>query len=175
MKTDQFIASGDWVPISPGNSSLLLNIPIGTFVHNLESRFGFGGTLVRTSGTKAQILRKIKNYVIIRMPSGELRYIQAICSASIGTILTSDFFKLLTLNKAGRSRWLRKRPIVRGVAKNPIDHPHGGGEGKTSGGRPSVTPWGFLTKGKPTRKKSKLNNLIIRNVRKYHELKYKNK
>jgi len=163
------ILSGPYSPLEPSNCLTLRQIPIGTHIHNIEPRRGVGGLMVRTGGSKAQILRKTPNFAIIRLPSGELRYIHLSSHATIGTILTPNLFRL-KLRKAGHSVWLNRRPVVRGVAANPIDHPHGGGEGKTSGGRPSVSPHGWLTKGYPTRKKPKISH-VIRTRRKTKELK----
>jgi large subunit ribosomal protein L2 len=146
----------------PGNTFAIKNIPVGTLVHNVELIPEKGGQLIRSAGTFAKILSsKKKNFVTIRLPSGEHRLIPLDCKATIGS-LSNENWRYVDLKKAGRSRWLNKRPTVRGVAMNPIDHPHGGGEGKTSGGRPSVTPWGFITKGPKTRSKKKSNFFILK-------------
>ncbi len=142
-----------------GNSLPLQNIPIGSIIHNISLYPNSKGQLARSAGTSAQLIQKINNkYAKIRLNSGELKYVLLSCHATLGTVSNINH-KKIKLGKAGRNRRLNKRPKVRGVAKNPVDHPHGGGEGKTSGGRPSVTPQGKITKGKPTRKKKK--KLII--------------
>lgn len=148
------------LPIHTGNSLFLKNLPIGIMLHNLEISPGKGGQFIRSAGTFGQILQKQKNYVLIQLPSGEKRLFSNNCKCTIGRV-SNIMHQHQKLGKAGRNRWLNKRPSVRGVAMNPIDHPHGGGEGKTSGGRPSSTPWGKITKGQPTRKKSKKNFLIV--------------
>ena len=136
------------------------NIPIGSLIHNISLYPQSRGKLIRSAGTSAQLIQKIDNkYAKIRLNSGELKLLLLTCYATLG-IVSNINHKKIKLGKAGRSRWLNKRPSVRGVAKNPVDHPHGGGEGKTSGGRPSVTPQGKITKGKPTRRKNK-KKLII--------------
>ena len=135
-----------------GNSSLIKNIPIGTLIHNVSLKEGKKGQLSRAAGTFSQLIQKGEKKAKIKLSSGEIKLVSLNCHATIGIVSNLDH-KNKNLGKAGRSRWLNIRPTVRGVAMNPVDHPHGGGEGKTSGGRPSVTPWGFLTKGKKTRKK----------------------
>ncbi len=151
---------------SVGNRYFLKDFNIGDFVYNIELKPNKGGQLARSAGTYAQILQKTKNdYVLIKLPSGEHRLIPNNCKASLG-VVSNEEHKHKIIKKAGQSRWLNKRPTVRGVAMNPIDHPHGGGEGKTSGGRPSVTPWGRYTKGQPTRAKKKKNKLIIKRYNK---------
>lgn len=150
VKQKTIISSGISSQILPGCATMFKRIPMGQYVHNIENWQGLGGTFIRSAGTKAQILRKKQNFVILRLPSGELRAFNDKSYATIGVIAQSNPFKH-KLTKAGHNRWLGKRPIVRGVAQNPIDHPHGGGEGKTSGGRPSCSPWGILTKGFKTR------------------------
>ena len=148
--------------IQPGNTFLIKNIPVGTIVHNIELIPNKGGQLVRSAGTFGKILHQTKNkFVTVRLASGEHRLIPGDCKATLGA-LSNENRAYVNLQKAGRSRWLSKRPTVRGVAMNPIDHPHGGGEGKTSGGRPSVTPWGLITKGPKTRSRKKNNSLIIK-------------
>ena len=148
--------------LQPGNTFLIKNIPVGTIIHNIELVPNKGGQLIRSAGTFGKILHKTKkNFITVRLPSGEHRLISLKCKATLGS-LSNENFRYKNIKKAGRSRWLNKRPTVRGVAMNPIDHPHGGGEGKTSGGRPSVTPWGFITKGQKTRSKKKNNFLIIK-------------
>ena len=144
-----------------GNRYFLKDFNIGNFIYNIELKPNKGGQIARSAGTCGQILQKTNdNYVLVKMPSGEHRLIPANCKASLGTV-SNEEHKNRIIKKAGKSRWLNIRPTVRGVAMNPVDHPHGGGEGKTSGGRPSVTPWGRYTKGQPTRSK-KNNKLIIK-------------
>ena len=152
----------DNIVFNPGNTYLIKNIPVGTLIHNIELVPNKGGQLIRSAGTFAKILySNKKNFVTVRLASGEHRLIPLNCKATIGT-LSNENWRYVNLKKAGRSRWLNKRPTVRGVAMNPVDHPHGGGEGKTSGGRPSVTPWGLITKGPKTRSKKKNNFFIVK-------------
>lgn len=159
------ISYGSDIDIRTGNTLPLLNIPVGTVINNIEIIPGKGGQLVRSAGCSSQLIQKREDgYVLIRLPSGEIRMVLGKCNATIGTISNIDN-KNKIMGKAGRSRWMGRRPIVRGVAMNPVDHPHGGGEGKTSGGRPSVTPWGLPTKGKPTRSVRKKNSLILERVK----------
>lgn len=159
LKVDQFIESSENASLNIGNALPLKNIPIGSVVSNISLKPKGDGKLSRSAGTSAQLLQKINNkYAKIRLNSGKLKLILLSCYATLG-IISNINYKKIKLGKAGRSRWLNKRPLVRGVAKNPVDHPHGGGEGKTSGGRPSVSPQGKITKGKPTVKKKK--KLII--------------
>lgn len=154
-----YIESSVNAPLKIGNALPLKEIPIGSFIHNISLYPKGKGQLIRSAGTSAQLIQKIKNkYARIRLSSGEFKLILLSCYATLGVVSNINYQKI-NLGKAGRSRWLNKKPKVRGVAKNPIDHPHGGGEGKTSGGRPSVTPKGLITKGKPTRKNKK--KLII--------------
>lgn len=155
------VISGDKVDIKPGNALLLKNIPVGTVVHNLEMKPGQGAKLARSAGTEAQVVGRDVGYVLVRLASGEIRLIPGMCRATIGAVSNPDQ-KNIVIGKAGRSRWLGIRPSVRGVAMNPIDHPHGGGEGKTSGGRHPVTPWGIPTKGHKTRSRKKKNALIVK-------------
>jgi large subunit ribosomal protein L2 len=155
IQKHQKIESGKDADIQIGNALPLREIPIGTLIHNISLRTNEKGKLIRSAGTSAQLIQKIKNeYAKIRLTSGQFAFISLNCYATIGKLSNVEHQKR-KLGKAGRSRWLNKKPKVRGVAKNPVDHPHGGGEGKTSGGRPSVTPQGRITKGKPTRKKKK--------------------
>jgi large subunit ribosomal protein L2 len=151
---------------SVGNCMPLKYIPVGSMVHNIEYIPGKGGQVVRSAGTYAQLIRKDDTgFCLIRLPSGEDRLFPDMSKATVGILSNLDH-KNIVIAKAGRSRWLGRRPIVRGVAMNPIDHPHGGGEGKTSGGRPSVTPWAWPTKGQPTRSKRKHNSLIVQRAKK---------
>ena len=159
LQINQYIKSSPKAELKIGNALPLKNIPIGSLIHNISLYPSSRGKLIRSAGTSAQLIQKINNkYARIRLNSGELKLILLTCYATLG-IVSNINYKKIKLGKAGRSRWLNRRPSVRGVAKNPVDHPHGGGEGKTSGGRPSVTPKGKITKGKPTRKKKK--KLII--------------
>lgn len=160
LKVGDTVIAGVDVDIQPGNTLSLKNIPLGTPVHNVELRIGKGGQIVRSAGTSAVIMAKEKNYAHVRLPSGEVRLIHLNCKATVGVVGNSDHANI-SIGKAGRSRWLGRRPRVRGVAMNPIDHPHGGGEGKTSGGRHPVTPWGVPTKGYKTRKKRKPSTKYI--------------
>ena len=156
------IVSGDKVPLKIGNALLLSNIPTGLFVHNVELVPGKGGQMVRTAGAYAQVMAHDNGYTTLKLPSGEVRLVSDQCMATIGQVGNRAFEQIVS-GKAGRSRWLGRRPKVRGVVMNPVDHPHGGGEGKTSGGRHPVSPWGKPTKGYKTRKKNKRsNNMIIK-------------
>ena len=157
---DQVVA-GEQVDVKPGNAMPLANIPVGTIVHNVEFKIGKGGAIARSAGTYAQIVGRDEGYVIVRLNSGEQRLVHGRCFATIGAVSNPDHMNV-SIGKAGRNRWLGKRPVVRGVAMNPIDHPHGGGEGRTSGGRHPVTPWGFPTKGKKTRKNKRTTPFIVR-------------
>ena len=155
------VVSGDRVDIKPGNALPMTNIPVGTIIHNVELKVGAGAQIARSAGTYVQLIGKDQGYAQLRMNSGEIRIIRAECMATIGAVSNPDKANI-KLGKAGRKRWLGKRPSVRGVAMNPVDHPHGGGEGRTSGGRHPVTPWGKPTKGKRTRSNKKTDRLIIR-------------
>jgi large subunit ribosomal protein L2 len=154
------VMSGEQVPLQVGNALPLGNIPLGMTVHNVELQLGKGGQLVRSAGLGATIVAKEGDYVTLRLPSGEMRMVFAKCYATIGSLGNEDHMNV-SLGKAGRSRWLGRRPKVRGVVMNPVDHPHGGGEGKTSGGRHPVSPWGQPTKGYKTRKKSKSSSKFM--------------
>jgi large subunit ribosomal protein L2 len=161
------VVAGEGVDIKPGNALPLANIPVGTIVHNLELKIGKGGCIARSAGTYAQIVGRDHGYVIVRLNSGEQRLIHGQCFGTVGAVSNPDHMNA-TLGKAGRSRWLGRRPHNRGVSMNPIDHPHGGGEGRTSGGRHPVTPWGKPTKGKKTRSNKQTSRFILasRHVRK---------
>lgn len=161
LKAGDVVISGTKVDIKPGNALPLKSIPVGTIVHNIETKIGKGGQLARSAGTYAQIAGRDGGYTILKLNSGELRLIKGECFATIGSVSNSDH-QNRSIGKAGRNRWLGKRPCVRGVAMNPIDHPHGGGEGRTSGGRHPVTPWGVPTKGKKTRTNKRTSKMIIR-------------
>jgi len=165
LKVGDTVLSGKDADIKPGNALLLKDIPVGTVLHNVELRPGKGGQLARSAGTYSQLLSKEKGYCHVRLPSGEIRLVKAECRATVGQVSNPEH-ENLSVGKAGRSRWLGIRPTVRGVAMNPIDHPHGGGEGRTSGGRHPVTPWGKPTKGYKTRKKNKPTNKYIVSKRK---------
>lgn len=158
LKTNQYIKTGKNVDFNIGNSLPLSNIPIGSKIHNISLRPNSKGSLARSAGTYAELIQNYDNkYSKIKLKSGEIKLILSSCYATLGIVSNLNYNKI-NLKKAGRSRWLNKRPHVRGVAKNPVDHPHGGGEGKTSGGRPSVSPKGFITKGKKTTKKKVIIN-----------------
>lgn len=155
------VLSGDAADIKPGNTLSLKMIPLGTIIHNIEMKIGKGAQLVRSAGTFAQLMAKDGKYVQIKLPSGEVRMILQDCRATIGQVGNLDHEKV-SIGKAGRSRWLGNRPKVRGVAMNPVDHPHGGGEGRTSGGRHPVTPWGIPTKGYKTRTNKTSSRFIVK-------------
>jgi len=161
LKVGDIVESGESVDIRPGNTLPLKNIPLGTHVHNIELRQGQGGQLVRSAGVFAQLLAKEDKYALIKMPSGEVRMILQACRATIGQIGNKDHANI-TIGKAGRNRWKGKRPSVRGVAMNPVDHPMGGGEGRSSGGRHPCTPWGKPTKGYRTRKNKSTDRYIVK-------------
>jgi len=161
LKAGDQVVSGERVDIKPGNAMPLANMPVGTIVHNVELKKGRGGQLARSAGTYAQLVGKDAGYAQIKLNSGELRLVPAECLATVGAVSNPDQQNIV-IGKAGRTRWLGHRPVVRGVAMNPVDHPHGGGEGKTSGGRHPVTPWGKPTKGKKTRKNKATDKYIIR-------------
>ncbi|MGL5719989.1 MAG: 50S ribosomal protein L2 [Alphaproteobacteria bacterium] len=155
------VVSGEKTDVKPGNAMYLKNMPIGISVHNIELKIGKGGQMARSAGASSQLVGKDMDYVLLKLPSGELRKVHGGCMASVGVLSNSDH-QNIKLAKAGRNRWKGKRPHVRGVAMNPVDHPHGGGEGRTSGGRHPVSPWGLPTKGKKTRRSTRTDNLIIR-------------
>ena len=155
------VISGDKVDIKPGNAMPLASIAVGTIVHNVELKPGKGGQIARSAGTYVQLVGRDAGHALLRLGSGEARMVRAECMATIGAVSNSDQANI-KLGKAGRKRWLGKRPSVRGVAMNPVDHPHGGGEGRTSGGRHPVTPWGRPTKGAKTRHNKKTDRLIMR-------------
>lgn len=161
------VVSGEHVDIKPGNAMPVGNMPIGTIVHNVELKIGKGGQLARSAGTYAQIVGRDQEYVIVRLNSTEQRLVHGRCRATVGAVSNPDHMNI-SIGKAGRSRWLGRKPHNRGVAMNPVDHPLGGGEGRSSGGRHPVTPWGFPTKGKKTRTNKKTTKFIIssRHVRK---------
>lgn len=156
---DKVIAA-EQVDIKPGNAGPVGNMPVGTIVHNVELKIGKGGAIARSAGNYAQIVGRDQGYVTLRLNSGEQRLVHGQCFASVGAVSNPDHMNI-SLGKAGRNRWLGKRPHVRGVAMNPVDHPHGGGEGRTSGGRNPVTPWGVPTKGKKTRSNKRTDVFIL--------------
>ena len=155
------IISGPEADILIGNALPLKNIPLGTTIHNIEMRKGRGAQLARSAGSAAQLVAKEGDYAQVKMPSGEVRQIHIECQATIGQVGNLDHSNV-SYGKAGRTRWLGKRPTVRGVAMNPVDHPHGGGEGKTSGGRHPVTPWGQPTRGYKTRNNKRTDRFIVK-------------
>ena len=159
------VISSEGAEINPGNTLPLKKIPMGTTIHNIEMKPGKGGQLARSAGSAAQLIGRDGKYAQIKLGSGEVRLILSECLASIGSVSNPDK-KNTKIGKAGRNRWLGKRPSVRGVAMNPIDHPHGGGEGRTSGGRHPVTPWGKSTKGKRTRINKSTDQFILRRRKK---------
>jgi large subunit ribosomal protein L2 len=161
MNAGDVVVASDKADIKPGNAMPMANIPVGTIIHNVELKVGKGGQIARAAGTYVQLIGKDQGYAQIKLNSGELRMVRAECMATVGAVSNSDKARI-KLGKAGRKRWLGKRPSVRGVAMNPIDHPHGGGEGRSSGGRHPVTPWGKPTKGKRTRHNKKTDALIMR-------------
>jgi len=161
LKVGDTVISGPEADIKPGNALPLRAIPLGTIIHNVELKIGKGAQLARSAGTFAQLMSKEGKYSQIKLPSGEVRLILQDCYATIGQVGNIDH-ENVNIGKAGRSRWLGKRPKVRGVAMNPVDHPHGGGEGRTSGGRHPVTPWGIPTKGYKTRTNKTSDRFIVK-------------
>ncbi len=155
------LRSGSSAPIRPGNAMQLRNIPVGSVIHCVELKPGKGAQMVRSAGSSAQLVAREGNYATIRLRSGEMRRVFADCRATLGEVGNGEH-NLRSLGKAGAKRWRGVRPTVRGVAMNPVDHPHGGGEGKTSGGRHPVSPWGVPTKGYKTRKNKRTDKLIVR-------------
>jgi large subunit ribosomal protein L2 len=160
LKVGDSIVAGVTADILPGNALPLKNIPLGTVVHNVELRPGKGGQMARSAGAAVQVVAKEGEYATLRMPSSEVRLVNMECYATVGQVGNVDH-ENVSIGKAGRSRWLGKRPHVRGVAMNPVDHPLGGGEGKTSGGRHPVTPWGVPTKGYKTRNRKATDAFIV--------------
>ncbi len=158
------VVAGERVDVKPGNAMPMRSIPVGTIIHNVEMKPGKGGQLARAAGTFVQLVGRDAGYALLRLASGEVRMVRAECMATIGAVSNPDR-QNISIGKAGRNRWLGKRPSVRGVAMNPIDHPHGGGEGRTSGGRHPVTPWGKGTKGTKTRQNKATDRYILRRRR----------
>ena len=154
------VISGKSVDVKPGNAMPLANIPVGTIVHNVEMKIGKGGAIARSAGNYAQIVGRDQGWVTVRLNSGEQRLIHGQCFGTIGAVSNPDHMNI-SIGKAGRQRWLGRRPHNRGVVMNPVDHPHGGGEGRTSGGRHPVTPWGKPTKGKKTRSNKSTTKFIV--------------
>jgi large subunit ribosomal protein L2 len=161
LSVGETVISGPDADIRPGNTLPLKNIPLGTHIHNIELRIGKGGQIVRSAGTYAQLMAKEDRYALIKLPSGEVRMVLSACSATVGQI-GNVMHENASVGKAGRKRWAGRRPSVRGVAMNPVDHPMGGGEGRSSGGRHPCTPWGKPTKGYRTRKNKKSNKYIVK-------------
>ena len=164
LEVGKTVMSGPEPDTLPGNALPIRNIPLGTQIHNIELRPGKGGQLVRSAGGFAQLVAKEGDYAQVRMPSGEVRRVPVVCYATVGQVGNVEH-ENVSYGKAGRSRWKGIRPSVRGVAMNPVDHPHGGGEGKTSGGRHPVTPWGQPTRGYKTRKNKRTTKMIVRDRR----------
>jgi large subunit ribosomal protein L2 len=164
LKVGDPIVSGARVDIKPGNAMPLAAIPVGTIIHNIELKVGAGGKMARSAGTFAQLVGKDQGYAQVKLTSGELRVVRAECMATIGAVSNADH-QNEQIGKAGRSRWMGRMPHNRGVVMNPVDHPHGGGEGRTSGGRHPVTPWGKPTKGYKTRSNKRTDDLIIRRAK----------
>jgi len=161
LQVGDVVESGPGADIKTGNALPIVNIPLGTVIHNIELRPGEGGKLVRSAGTSAQLMAKEGEYAQIRMPSGEVRKILATCRATIGQLGNLDHENIV-IGKAGRIRHMGKRPSVRGIAMNPVDHPHGGGEARSTSGRPPTTPWGQMTMGKKTRRNKRTKKMIVR-------------
>ncbi|MBI5095511.1 MAG: 50S ribosomal protein L2 [Candidatus Hydrogenedentes bacterium] len=160
LEVGMVLNSGPAAEFQVGNCLPLSKIPLGTMLHNVELTPGKGGQMARAAGNSCQLLAKEEKYAALRLPSGEMRRVQIECRATVGQVGNEDHLNI-SIGKAGRSRWLGKRPKVRGVVMNPVDHPHGGGEGRTSGGRHPVTPWGVSTKGHKTRKPKNRSNIFI--------------
>ncbi len=165
LKQGDTVVSGEHVAIKPSNCMPLRSVPLGTIIHNVELKPGKGAQIIRSAGTSAQLVGKDTTYAIVRLNSGEVRKILLSCRATIGAVSNSEH-SIGSLGKAGAKRWRGVRPTVRGVAMNPIDHPHGGGEGRTSGGRHPVTPWGRPTKGYKTRKNTRSDKLVVQRRKK---------
>ena len=161
LEIGQLIESGEGADIKTGNCLPIKNIPLGTVIHNIELRPGEGGKLVRSAGSSAQLMAKEGEYAQVRMPSGEVRKILMVCRATIGQLGNLDHENVV-IGKAGRIRHMGKRPSVRGIAMNPVDHPHGGGEARSTSGRPPTTPWGQMTMGKKTRRNKRTTKMIVR-------------
>jgi large subunit ribosomal protein L2 len=165
LQVGDTVMSGPQADIHPGNAMALQDMPLGSTIHNIELSPGKGGQLVRGAGTSAQLMAREGGYAQLRLASGEMRLVRVTCRATIGQVGNPDH-ENISIGKAGRTRWLGRRPRVRGVAMNPVDHPHGGGEGKTAGGRHPCTPWGVPTKGYKTRRNKRTSKYILRRRRK---------
>jgi large subunit ribosomal protein L2 len=161
LQVGDTVVSSEKADVKPGNSVILKNIPLGSLIHNIELKIGRGGQLIRSAGTYGQLMAKEGGYAQVRLPSGEVRKIRLECRATIGQVGNTDH-ENISIGKAGRSRWAGRRPHTRGVVMNPIDHPMGGGEGKSSGGRHPCTPWGIPTKGHKTRKNKRSDKYIVK-------------
>lgn len=161
LKAGDIVVASEKADIKPGNAMQLRNMPVGTIIHNVEMKLGKGGQMCRSAGTYAQVVGRDTGYAQIRLASGELRVVRGECMATVGTVSNEDHLNI-NLGKAGRKRHMGRRPHNRGTTMNPVDHPHGGGEGKTSGGRHPVSPWGQPTKGHKTRSNKRTDKLIIR-------------
>lgn len=161
MQVGDTVMSGPQADVRPGNAMALQDMPLGMTIHNIELYPGRGAQLARSAGASAQLMAREGKYAQLRLASGEMRLVQTVCRATIGQVGNTDH-ENISIGKAGRTRWLGKRPRVRGVAMNPVDHPHGGGEGKTSGGRNPCTPWGVPTKGYKTRRNKRTTKYIVR-------------
>lgn len=161
LSVGDVIVSGEYADIKPGNAVPLKNIPMGTLIHNVELKVGRGGQIIRSAGSYGQLMAKEEGYAQVRLPSGEVRKVLLECRATIGQIGNLEH-ENISIGKAGRSRWIGRRPKVRGVAMNPVDHPMGGGEGKSSGGRHPCTPWGVPTKGHKTRTNKRTDKYIVK-------------
>jgi len=160
LKAGDTVISGEDVEVKPGNAMPLKGMPLGSLVHNIELKPEKGAQMARSAGAYAQLMGKEGKYALLKLPSGEMRMVLLTCMATVGMVSNPDHGNT-KIGKAGRGRWLGRRPSVRGVVMNPVDHPHGGGEGRTSGGRHPVTPWGVPTKGKKTRTRNKSSNRLI--------------
>ncbi|MDP9127564.1 MAG: 50S ribosomal protein L2 [Pseudomonadota bacterium] len=165
LQKGDVVVAGEKVDVKPGNAMLLKNIPVGTIIHNVEMKPGKGAQMARSAGTYVQLVSREAGVVQVKLSSGEVRRIPQECMATIGAVSNADHVNVV-LGKAGRNRWLGVRPSVRGVVMNPVDHPHGGGEGKSSGGRHPVTPWGKGTKGTKTRNNKRTDRWIVRRANK---------
>lgn len=161
LKVGSRVISGESVDVQPGNAMKLSNIPLGSIIHNIELKPGKGGQIARSAGAYAQLAGRDQGYALLKLSSGEMRAVRSDCMATLGAVSNADNMNQ-NFGKAGRTRWKGVRPTVRGVVMNPIDHPHGGGEGKTSGGRHPVSPWGVPTKGKKTRRNKSTEQYIVR-------------
>ncbi|MES2729147.1 MAG: 50S ribosomal protein L2 [Pseudomonadota bacterium] len=160
LQSGDVVIAGEKVDVKPGNAMPLKNMPVGTIIHNLELKVGKGGQLIRSAGTYAQLVGRDSGYAQVKLSSGELRMVRGECMATVGAVSNQDHMNQ-NFGKAGRTRWQGRRPHVRGVAMNPVDHPHGGGEGRTSGGRHPVSPWGKVAKGGKTRMNKRTDKYII--------------